>query len=365
MGSAIITNPLDEEQEQVLQQRESAQRRSQIMSTLESHTDYVLTPLSLEEHLRQTTGQSLASWTIGPAAKTPEEVEAGRVLRERYLVPYVMTPSQYKAKRLDQGHGVPVLLIRGIPVLLDVGELASEEDNAFIRWVHKARRLISINTLGASADKADVRLERKLRYDFAELRAKGQLRATFCTRYAAAVQMIATPHRASVVDPPAAPITGEKSEGSQVDPDRGAQTHPRHMGSLAGRVFRTPMSSQTQGFPATSSDTGIGHDDDVVAVLSPHGTGGSLAGQSTPAAFGVLAAAHEALVHEVNSLRETLGQTQRTLDAVQARLSTFETIQTRMEVQLDLLIRCSSLWQSQLPRRKRLSINLGRILTRL
>ena len=69
-----------------------------------------------------------------------------------------MTPSQYKAKRLDQGHGVPVPLIRGIPVLLDVGELASEEDNAFIRWVHKARRLSSINALRASADKADVRL---------------------------------------------------------------------------------------------------------------------------------------------------------------------------------------------------------------
>ena len=56
-------------------------------------------------------------------------------------------------------------------------------------------------------------------------------------------------------------------------------------------------------------------------------------------AVGVSAAAHEALVHEVNGLRETLGQTQRTPDAVQARLSTFGTSQTRMEVQLDLLIR--------------------------
>ena len=47
-------------------------------------------------------------------------------------------------------------------------------------------------------------------------------------------------------------------------------------------------------------------------------------------------AAHEALVH---SLRKTLGQTQRTLNTVQARLLTFETSQIRTEVQLDLLIR--------------------------
>ena len=56
-----------------------------------------------------------------------------------------MTPSQYKASLLKQAYGVPVPPIRSVPVLLDVGELASEEDNAFIRWVHKARRLSSIN----------------------------------------------------------------------------------------------------------------------------------------------------------------------------------------------------------------------------
>ena len=71
MVSAIITNPLEEEQEWVLQRRESAQRRSQTISTLESHTDYVFTPLTLEERLRQTTGQALASWIIAPVATTP------------------------------------------------------------------------------------------------------------------------------------------------------------------------------------------------------------------------------------------------------------------------------------------------------
>ena len=74
-----------------------------------------------------------------------------------------MIPSQYKARLFDQGHGLPVPPIKGMPVFLDVEGLASEADNAFIRWVHKARLLSSINALRARADKTDVRLERILR----------------------------------------------------------------------------------------------------------------------------------------------------------------------------------------------------------
>ena len=75
IGLEIITNSLDEEYEQVLQQRESSQRRYQIMATLNSDNEYVLTPLSVDERLHQTVGQPLASVIIAPAAATPGEVK--------------------------------------------------------------------------------------------------------------------------------------------------------------------------------------------------------------------------------------------------------------------------------------------------
>ena len=48
------------------------------------------------------------------------------------------------------------------------------------------------------------------------------------------------------------------------------------MGSLAEGESHTPMSSPTLGTHATLPNIGIGHDDDVVSGVSPHGTGGSL-----------------------------------------------------------------------------------------
>ena len=99
------------------------------------------------------------------------------------MVPYLLTSRQYKARLVKQGHGVPVPLVSSAIILLNVGELASEEDNAFIRWVHMVRCLSSMVALRVTINKADVRLERKLRYDFTKLRAKGQVRAMFCSYY--------------------------------------------------------------------------------------------------------------------------------------------------------------------------------------
>ena len=127
-----------------------------------------------------------------------------------------------------------------------------------------------------------MRLERKIRYEFAKLKAKGQLRAMFRSHYASAVSIAESLHRASAVDLPAAPIDGEKHEGLQVDPDHGVRKHPRHIGNLAEGVYCTPMSSQTHDTPATSPDIGIGHDDDVIAVTFLHGNGGSLTRQAPP-----------------------------------------------------------------------------------
>uniref|UniRef100_A0AAV1UDA6 Uncharacterized protein n=1 Tax=Peronospora matthiolae TaxID=2874970 RepID=A0AAV1UDA6_9STRA len=79
----IITNPLDEQQQMLVQQEENAQRHVQMAATLERQCDYVFTPPSVEERLRQAAGQTLATWVIGHGLKTPEEVVSFQALRER------------------------------------------------------------------------------------------------------------------------------------------------------------------------------------------------------------------------------------------------------------------------------------------
>ena len=352
VGSPIITNPLDEQQRQQVHQMESAQHQSAILAQLRHRQDYVFTPLDVEERIRQTVGQSLVTWVIGPEASSPEEIASRKALRERYLEPAVTTPSLYKGRLVKQGRGESVPPMKGVPILLFPGETPEEEDNAFIRWVHLARRLSSMMALRASANVADVRLERKLRYDYAKLKAKGQLRTTFRSRYASATSVASDPSQVEASDPSIPTLTGGKRLEPQGSDGYDVQKRQRRMGNLVEGVSRTPVSSRTQGTLATSPDTGIGHCDDVVAEASPHGTEGPLAHREAPVAVGVSAEAHAEVVQELKCVRETVVQNQSKLEEQNARLSRdldidhrrlreLEHDMTRLEAQLDMLIRMS------------------------
>ena len=334
---AIITNPLDESQARVIQQEEHALRQAQIASKLRAHRDYVFTPPSVEERLRQVGDHSLVSWTIGPAASSPEEIANGQLFRERYLRPHFTTQSEYLMRLQTQARGAPVPPIKGIPILLFPGETQDEEDSAFVRWVHRVRRLSSMYSLRASADLADVRLERKLRYDYAKLKARGQLRMR--RRYASATPVAASSGQPEAQDPPTYTTIGVKRTWSHDDPAHDVQKHQRRTGNLAGAEPQTPMSFLTRGNPSTLPDTGIDLCDDVAGVAVPRGTGGSLVHQAASVVAGVPVEDHEKLALQVKALQEALGETQSAMDAMRARIQVLERGLTRSEAHVDLLIR--------------------------
>ena len=120
-----------------------------------------------------------------------------------------------------------------------------------------------------------VRLQLKLRYDYAKLKARGQLRNR--TRYASATPVAAsfdTVMQRKLLPPS---TIDEKRSRSMNDPFHDVQKHPRRIGNPAEGLSHTPSSSPTPSTLATSPDTDIGHNNDVVFLVSPHRTGSSLA----------------------------------------------------------------------------------------
>lgn len=67
--------------------------------------------------------------------------------------------------------GIPVPLIKGVSILLTEGDFDFDEDNTFVCWGHKPRRLSSMINLTARVSFADVSLEHK----FARSFRKGQI----------------------------------------------------------------------------------------------------------------------------------------------------------------------------------------------
>ena len=87
----------------------------------------------------------------------------------------------------------------------------------------------------------------------------------------------------------------------------------------------------------------------IASGYSPHETGGYLAHRAASLVVGVSKEEHEKVLLELSGLRETLGKTQSALDAMQSRVQALELDQarvrtlmlslSRVEGQLDLLIR--------------------------
>nr|CCA21033.1 conserved hypothetical protein [Albugo laibachii Nc14] len=284
---------------------------------------------------------------------------------------------EYLTRLDNQARGASVPSMRTIPFLLFAGETDAGEDNHFIRWVHRTHHLRDVMSLRASSDVADTRLERKLRYDFANFRAKRHSRfleqiqsaeLSHAGQHSSATAAVAATGicRTMAEDPCTSTSIGGKRLGSRVDSERSVRKRRRRRCNIAGGEHRNPMTFKTQGIPATSPVTVIGLDENVVTGISPHGNEGSLAHRVEWADRSVSAASHAELrqtVHNsmlgVQCLRENLAQIQGAFkqastaitqlrerldrfgspDSIDIRLRAVQQGQLCLEGQVDILMR--------------------------
>ncbi|GMF39392.1 unnamed protein product [Phytophthora fragariaefolia] len=185
MEESVVTNDLDEAQScQVALKLQAPGSRRPVARPLltPSVRDYGFQPRDPAETARQAASQLLNTYVIGPAARTPEELAPRTALRERFLTPQVTPFSEYRERLRGQGQRGSVPPIWTYPVVLQPGEDSTEYDSRFELWVEQSRRLSSMEALRASFSEVDARLERRLRFDYAMLRAKRRLPAGFQSR---------------------------------------------------------------------------------------------------------------------------------------------------------------------------------------
>ncbi|EGZ29092.1 hypothetical protein PHYSODRAFT_468991 [Phytophthora sojae] len=300
-----------------------------------SNADYGFRPRDPAEACRRAFQQSLALHAIGPAARTPEELALRTSLRERLLTPQSTTVAEYRERLRLQAQQNFVPAMRTYPVVLSPGDESIEYEAQFESWAEHNRKLSSMDALRASFSDVDVRIERKLRFDFAKVRAKRSLSALAqpqtqfnAARFAPSregVSAVAQGLPRSNVADPAAPqlIAGKRgTAGVPALSPRGAgdqadQKRPRRLGSLGGGAPQTPMSSRSEGTLAISPDTGFDPGTAASPGGAPHGNVDSHAHRVGPveAAVGSFAAQSELL-----EVRQQAGRLRDHIHNVDARL---------------------------------------------
>ncbi|KAG2999556.1 hypothetical protein PC121_g23104 [Phytophthora cactorum] len=259
----VITNDLDEAQSRQLATEPSSQRSNRPVArplTLPSRRDYGFQPLDPAETARRAALQLLDTYVCGSSAAMADQQVRRHTLRERFLTQQVTTPQEYRERLQQQLHGQPVPAMRVVPQVVRPGEVTSAYEAQFQNWVERARRLPSYEVLRASFSETDIRLKRRLRLDFAKLKARRQLPGPRPQHHEAPPPPDPAASTAAHVHEPAAPATGQ-SLSSAADPVArrdGALTtdvpgHKRQrLGNPAEGEPQTPMSFVNEGSLATS-----------------------------------------------------------------------------------------------------------------
>lgn len=97
----VTSNPLDEQQQQAIRENERAQRIAKTKSRLQRRRDYVFKPLTVDERLKRSDGQTLTTWGPGSETTTSEELATRETLCKRFVERCTITPSQYKARLMS------------------------------------------------------------------------------------------------------------------------------------------------------------------------------------------------------------------------------------------------------------------------
>ena len=252
---------------------------------------YGFEPRDPAEEARRAMSQSMGSYIPGPEAKTPDELAARKSLRERFLTPQEFSIGDYRKRLKGHARGGSVPSMRTIPVVLAPGESTSEDDMLFRKWVHRTRRLRNYDNLQASFQEKDVRVERRLRFDFAKQKASGKVRQAFHQTLphgsSAPADTSSRAHQRESRDVPIqgqsgsssadlvlpATIAGKRVSTGVATADPHDQKRQRRQGSPAGGVPHTPKSSVNVGIPSTSPDTGYDPCGSAAPKDAPHDSG--------------------------------------------------------------------------------------------